>query len=87
MGKTVSINNTPLKADDVAYPCGLIARSLFNDTYNITSLQDVSSSFALDSGDYVQINEDNIAWKTDIEYKYKNQDGAWQDTQWTDVEN
>lgn len=70
MGKKVSFNKTPLVDEDIAYPCGLIARSLFNDTYNITSGTATESSFFLQ--DEIPINENNIAWKTDIEYKYKN---------------
>ena len=87
MGKNVSVNNSTLEPDAVAYPCGLIARSLFNDTFQITNQQSVSSSFALNNADIITIDSGNIAWKTDIEYKYTNQPGTWQDIQWTDVEN
>lgn len=44
-----------------ANPCGLIAKSLFNDTYNLTT----------PDGKSVFINETNIAWEADKEMKYK----------------
>ena len=30
-----SIDNTTLKSDDIAYPCGLIAKYYFTDTFAI----------------------------------------------------
>lgn len=35
MGKSVSVDGSALKEDDIAYPCGLIAKSLFTDKYKI----------------------------------------------------
>eukprot|EP00828_Plagiopyla_frontata_P048286 TRINITY_DN9204_c0_g1_i1.p2 TRINITY_DN9204_c0_g1~~TRINITY_DN9204_c0_g1_i1.p2 ORF type:complete len:158 (+),score=17.70 TRINITY_DN9204_c0_g1_i1:154-627(+) len=50
-----SYGKTKLSPDAPANPCGLIAKSLFNDTY---SLQD-------SSGQNIAISEDNIAWPGD----------------------
>lgn len=48
----------------VYYPCGLIARSMFNDTF---------SNLRLDSGGAViPLNTMNIAWPSDIEKKFLN---------------
>lgn len=71
MGRNVSYNGTKLVPDAVAYPCGLIAKSLFTDTYVLSSPSDpfFLNPFHIDSG--------NIAWKTDVEYKYKNQADGW----------
>lgn len=60
-----------------AIPCGLIAKSLFNDTY---SIKDSNSKT-------VDINEKDIAWETDKEYKFKNtKDGSAPDSKkWDEV--
>lgn len=76
-----------LIGSDVAIPCGLIAKSLFNDTYNLTDEA---------TNKKVPVNETGIAWESDIKYKFKNQqsvpaekpmNGKWQNIQWTDIEN
>ena len=55
-----------------AYPCGLVAKSLFNDTFTLSG---------------VTFDKSNIAWKSDVEYKFKNLDRPdWDKVQWTDVE-
>lgn len=43
------------------FPCGLIAWSLFNDTYNIST-----------SGQQLTINKKGISWKSDREHKFGN---------------
>lgn len=58
-----------------AIPCGLNAKSLFNDTFVLKWGKDV-----------VPINETNIAWPSDREYKFSNMDGDWKSVQWTDME-
>ncbi len=35
MGKTISVTNQPLDPKANANPCGLIAKSYFNDTYSL----------------------------------------------------
>lgn len=44
-----------------ANPCGLIAKSLFNDTF----------SLSFQNGTEIFINETGIAWEADMEMKYK----------------
>lgn len=56
--------NTPLVADDIAVPCGLIAKSMFNDTYAFYSDADLTTP--------IDINQNGIAWKSDVEYKFGN---------------
>lgn len=49
-----------------ATPCGLVAKSFFNDNFSSLTLKD-------NTGDkLIYLNEDNIAWATDKEYKFKN---------------
>lgn len=48
-----------------AHPCGLVAKSLFNDTYSLFN----TTGGALNR---VSINESNIAWESDVKYKFKN---------------
>jgi hypothetical protein len=49
-----------------ANPCGLVAKSYFNDTYALSGAADGVQSKIVD------IDESNIAWESDVEYKFKN---------------
>jgi len=72
----LSVGNVILRENDIAYPCGLIAKSFFRDTfllYNNKSL-------------LVPINETNIANANDIKYMFKNRED-WKNFQWIDMEN
>ena len=77
MGKTQSITGATLAENDVAIPCGLIAKSFFDDKFHdwkiIDSFGDISN---------LKVDETNIAWKADKELKYKNVDKA---RQWIDM--
>ena len=50
-----------MKPEDPAIPCGLIAKSFFNDTFVLKK-----------DGSAVAISEKNIAWTSDKEYKFTN---------------
>lgn len=63
----------------VAIPCGLIAKSVFTDRYQIST----ASNFA--QGSDVTIDSSDIAWRSDTEFKFKNQEGNWQEKQWLDI--
>ena len=54
-----------LDPEAVAWPCGLVAKSVFNDYY---ALKD-------SKGKDVTIKTDGIAWESDKEYKFKNGNG------------
>jgi len=59
------------KADEViANPCGLVAKTFFNDTFTI---------------DGTTLDENNIAWKTDRESKFKKAKNF--EAQWIDPSN
>jgi hypothetical protein len=46
--------------DEKAIPCGLIAKSFFNDTFELVS----------PSGSVIDIDHDDIAWDVDEEKRY-----------------
>lgn len=71
LGLTQSFNKKPLSASAPANPCGLVAKSFFNDTFNIYNGTNKTSSL-------VSMNENGIAWDSDKEYKFKNMDGDWE---------
>ena len=60
---SASIPSVPLDKDEVAFPCGLIAKSYFTDTFKL--FKGVKE---------VPINRENIAWKSDKDNKFKNYD-------------
>ena len=73
MGKTKNILQGTLNPDEIAVPCGLIAKSYFNDNF---SLYD-------SNGNIIKINQNNIAFKADKENHFKNsQDPS---KQWIDM--
>lgn len=72
-----SVSGKTLNPDDVAHPCGLIAKSFFNDTYTLYKENNTTP--------YEVITTD-ISWKPDREnFKNLPQDN-WRDIQWLDVE-
>jgi hypothetical protein len=80
MGVTESVDGTALDETAIAYPCGLIAKSVFTDAYRVLAVKgDANSELPIDDSD--------IAWKSDVEFKFKNQAGDWKKTQWLDVTN
>ena len=61
LGIDTAIDGTALDPDAPAFPCGLVAKSFFNDT------------FKLFQGDTeININDQDIAWKSDVDYKFAN---------------
>ena len=67
MNKSISVNNTKLNEDDVAIPCGLIAKSYFNDNFKNWIYLDKYGE-----PNPFTPNCKDIAWKADKELKYKN---------------
>ena len=79
----MSYSGIPLIASDPAIPCGLVAKSFFNDTYVLMKPDNVTA---------VPIDETNIAWDSDVQYKFNNIKNpptgkTWQDVQWLDMKN
>ena len=71
-GRKAADKETELNLDDVAIPCGLIAKTYFNDTFSKWKINDED----------LEVNEKNIAWAKDKDL-YKNSDIS---RQWIDVE-
>lgn len=75
LGNFTTVNGGTLKSGSPANPCGLVAKSFFNDTFRLQN----------SSGGDVSINSVGIAWDSDREYKFHNMPGDWQSKQWWDV--
>jgi len=75
--------SAPANASNVAIPCGLIAKSVFNDTFLLSSAT-FNPGTNITTG-LISIDSQNIAWKSDVDYKFFNQQGTWQDVQWLDI--
>ena len=76
LGINKSKDGTILPPDAPANPCGLIARSLFNDTYKLYLNKDSSNE--------VLITSQGIAWESDLKGRYERPEN-WEKVQWTDV--
>jgi hypothetical protein len=79
MNVTYSVNGTLLDPTATAYPCGLIAKSVFTDNFTMSVTNFTDSTLP-----NVTFDESQIAWKSDIA-KFKNQPGDWEAIQWYDV--
>ena len=80
--KDLGINTTiggrvALPPNAPANPCGLIAKSIFNDTYKLYSNN-------LGVGYNIYINESNIAWPEDKVYRFIKPEN-YSDLQWLDI--
>ena len=73
MGVSKSVNNQNLDMKSIAIPCGLMAKSLFNDTFNFSI-----------NGDYERYDDTNIAFEKDKELFKKEIDLSKQWTYITD---
>ena len=78
LGKDKSFDGTPLVASAPAFPCGLVAKSYFNDTFEIWTTNPSKN---------ITIADNDIAWESDVKYKFKNLGDGWESKQWTDVTN
>lgn len=74
LGVYTTLGGKTLGANDPANPCGLIAKSLFNDTYSIAK-----------DNEMIVIDEKDIAWDSDKKNRYVKPINASL-IQWTDVE-
>lgn len=75
---------TLLDGDDIANPCGLVAKSFFTDSFELysknpgvtyvdpdTPNEPSDPAFNADD-DLIEIDDKNIAWESDVQYKFKN---------------
>lgn len=97
--RTLSAPN--LESEGPAIPCGLIAMSLFNDTFELHYCKEKDCA----TPENITISTENIAWDSDVTYKFKNipdddfkdkvnknktylpyaQPGGWKANQWWDM--
>jgi hypothetical protein len=74
-----------LKDYDPAIPCGLVAKSFFNDSYQLVR------RYPNDTEEDIPISQKGIAWNSDVESRFRNVVprsgmGSWRDIQWLDME-
>lgn len=60
-------NTTSFNASDFLYPCGLTARSFFNDTFEVCRDKNCN--------EFLNVTKDGIAWWTDTQYKFNKGNG------------
>jgi len=70
INQTVSGISFDTIPDEAAIPCGLIAKSLFNDTYEVWANNKTGDKTALNVN--ITIDDSSIAWESDVNYKFKN---------------
>lgn len=61
-----------MDATKAATPCGLIAKSIFNDTFQIYYSKTKEGLAA--SPELIPVKHDDIAWASDVKYKFFNSD-------------
>ena len=76
LGGRKNLKGFPLPDDDPAFPCGLIAQSVFNDTFELIDPK-TKKNF--------EINPKGIAWSTDVSDLFKNGPEDYESYQWMDV--
>ena len=82
--KFFAIGGRKMNGDDFANPCGLIAKSYFNDTYELFT--ENTSSLGLVERRRIIVNETGIANSYDKNYMFKNHKD-YKQIQWIDVTN
>lgn len=63
----VNLNKIKLEEEAPAVPCGLVAKSFFNDTFELWKTAD-----SVSPSKNIMINSNNIAWTSDVTYKFDN---------------
>lgn len=76
--KYFTYDNKPLKETDVAIPCGLVAKSYFQDKFSFSLVSDDKSLTS------ILVNETNISDYYDFNYNFNNRKDS-QSTQWLDL--
>lgn len=82
-----NLNDKPIDDESPAIPCGLVAKSYFNDTFELFKVGGNNKPDVK-----IDIIEKNIAWSSDIQYKFANVKGIpsekgkdYRDVQWLDM--
>ena len=81
MNKVYSVDGSLLDPEAAAFPCGVVAKSFFNDTFQL-----YKQNLRQNQSREIRIDEEGIAWISDRKIKFKNlADDDWQKRQWIDV--
>ena len=75
------LNNTLLTSSNIAYPWGLAAKNVYNDTLNSITYEEENTSNILD----IPIDKTDIALSVDKDSRFSNVDGK-EDEQWINME-
>jgi len=70
---TTALSGKKLEPKEVANPCGLIAKSYFTDSYKIYPTSIVNGK-TVAAKEPIVIDDTNIAWKSDVDLKFKKLD-------------
>lgn len=81
LGIRTTLGGRKLPEDAVANPCGLIAKSLFNDTYKLFPPEKKEIKTI-----EININQNDITWESDLNGRYQ-RNADYLNKQWTDVQN
>jgi len=89
--------NTDLLPDKPAVPCGLVAKSIFTDSFKLCKGKKADCA-TLNDDNTVKIYSTNIAWTSDVNFVYRNllentipadacktPPCTWENTQWLDM--
>ena len=69
IGRWKSIGGQDLDPEKPAFPCGLVAKSLFNDTFELYRGPEGSEE---NDSTLVKMSTEDIAWESDKLHKFKN---------------
>ena len=82
MNKVWSVDGSKLEPNATAYPCGLLAKSYFNDTFALYDRYPNKTNLAIGR---IPLNSSDITWYPD-QKKFRNLgNDDWQKKQWIDV--
>ena len=62
MNKVWSIDGSRLEPNATAYPCGILAKSMFNDTFALYTSNPNETDFETDK---IKLNSTDITWNHD----------------------
>ena len=71
-GVLYAVDGTSLDPNAPAYPCGLVAKTLFNDTFALYKVFGESNTDEFSQEFRIKIDDTDIAWDLDKKYNFAN---------------